>query len=171
MRTETIAVQTRIGSFSARQLMILTGINGFSSIRRGLTGLQRKLSIERQNIAGDSESLQQIISVYYIFNPSEIFARRRASGLALYPKEMQPYEGNPAFSLAIERIVRRHDLSRREAQVALCCAEGLTNVQIGERLYISHETAKCHLRHVFVKVGVKRRAELISRLLTESTFD
>jgi len=70
------------------------------------------------------------------------------------------------MSFAINRIAERKDLSRREAEVALCCAEGLTNVEIGKRLYISEQTVKFHLRHIFVKYGVRRRTELISQLLT-----
>jgi len=41
----------------------------------------------------------------------------------------------------------------------------MTNAQIGDRLCISEQTVKFHLRHIFIKYGVKRRAELISRLL------
>jgi DNA-binding CsgD family transcriptional regulator len=56
-------------------------------------------------------------------------------------------------------------LSRREAQVALLCMRGLTNADIGRRLRVSEQTVKFHLRHVFIKFGVRRRAELISKLL------
>jgi DNA-binding CsgD family transcriptional regulator len=69
---------------------------------------------------------------------------------------------------AIECVTDFHGLSRREAQVALCCVEGLTNIEIGGRLHISEQTVKYHLRHIFVKYKVKRRTELVSRLLTQS---
>jgi DNA-binding CsgD family transcriptional regulator len=170
MRGETQEARTRLGAFSAKRLMMLTGLSGYSSIRRGLAGLQKKLSIERHEVAGAQDS-QQLGSVYYIFNPQEIFGRRRAAGIAVYPKELQSYERNEAFGHAIELIIGSYDLSRREAQVALCCAEGLTNPEIGRKLFISEETAKCHLRHVFVKMGVKRRTELISRLLSQNGHD
>jgi len=169
MHRETIAAGKRIGTFSTRRLMMLTGLNGYSSIRRGLSGLQTKLSIDRFNEVG-VEDLRQTGAAYCVYNPNEIFSRRTAAGLARYPKEIQNYEGNAAFGQAIERIINRYDLSRREAQVALCCAEGLTNAQIGERLYVSEETAKCHLRHVFVKMNVKRRTQLISRLLAREVL-
>ncbi len=68
---------------------------------------------------------------------------------------------------ALERVVNGYDLSRREAQVALCCAEGLTNAEIGDRLCITEQTVKFHMRHLFIKLGVRRRAELISRLLRQ----
>jgi DNA-binding CsgD family transcriptional regulator len=167
MLDETTQAKTRVGAFSARRLMELTGLNGYSKIRRGLLGLVNKLSVERYKVAGNGKH-ERFEAVYFVFTPEEIFKRRREGNMAPYPKEMRAYEGNRSFSQAMELVVESYDLSRREAQVALCCAEGLTNAQIGERLFISEQTAKCHLRHVFVKIGVKRRTELISHLLTLS---
>ena len=167
MLSETSAARTRLGAFSARRLMVLTGLHGYSTIRRGLAGLLSKFSVERHQVAGDGEELRHLSAVYFIFTPEEIFERRRATGLAPYPKEAQAYEGSKAFSVAMERVVDGHNLSRREAQVALCCAEGLTNAAIGEKLQVSEQTVKFHLRHIFVKFGVRRRAELVSRLFTE----
>jgi DNA-binding CsgD family transcriptional regulator len=51
--------------------------------------------------------------------------------------------------------------------VALCCVEGMTNAEIGARLRVSEQTVKFHLRNIFSKLGVRRRAELVSRLLSE----
>jgi DNA-binding CsgD family transcriptional regulator len=164
MRVETLPAGTRIGAFSARHLMMLTGLSCYSTIRRGLLGLQSKLSIEHHKVAGDIGP-QQSASVYYIFTPAEILRRRRAANLSPYPKEIRACEGNIAFGSVIERIIQHDNLSRREAQVALCCVEGLTNAEISKRLCISEDTAKTHLRHVFVKCGVRRRTELISRLV------
>jgi ATP/maltotriose-dependent transcriptional regulator MalT len=166
MRRETVAVGTRIGAFNARRLMLLTGIKGYGTIRRALAGLSSKLSVERQKVAGAPHNAQQLETVYLIFSPEEIFARRRARDLAPYPQEYQGHADNKAFGLALERVVGLNNLSRREAQVAICCAEGLSNAEIGERLRVSEQTVKFHLRHIFVKFGVKRRAELVSRLLT-----
>ncbi|MBA3653266.1 MAG: LuxR family transcriptional regulator [Actinobacteria bacterium] len=51
-------------------------------------------------------------------------------------------------------------LSPTEQKVADLVAEGLTNVQVGERLFISRHTVDTHLRHIFAKLGVANRAEL-----------
>lgn len=51
-------------------------------------------------------------------------------------------------------------LSPMEEQVAALVAEGLTNPQVGERLFISRHTVDTHLRHIYAKVGVANRAEL-----------
>ncbi len=160
---EVSAIRTRVCTFSLRQLMLLTHLPNYSAIRRGLRGLVGKLSIERHKIAGAGVSPQ--MEVFLVFTPGEIFARRAAVQFASTPALTQSVTEGKTFAQAIERLAGRYDLSRREAQVALCCAQGMTNAQIGEQLYICEQTVKFHLRHVFVKYGVKRRAELISRLL------
>jgi DNA-binding CsgD family transcriptional regulator len=163
MRGEAAAIGTRIGAFSPQRLRLLTGIKGYGTIRRGLRGLVSKLSIERQKIAGDG-SYNGLGIVYLIFSPQEIFARRRIGGLEPFPKEIEDHQ-RKGYGLAIERVAGLNSLSRRQAQVALCCAEGLTNAQIGAKLNVSEQTVKFHLRHIFVKFGVRRRTELVSRLL------
>lgn len=167
MFAETAGKQAHLGAFSARRLVLLTGLQSITTIRRGLNGLLNKLSIERQNGAENGNGHQQQGAVYRVFSPSEIFARREAAGHPPYPREIQTYETNRAYGLAIERVVGLNNLSRREAQVALCCAQGMTNAAIGEKLHVSEQTIKFHLRHIFIKFGVKRRAELVARLLTQ----
>jgi DNA-binding CsgD family transcriptional regulator len=154
------------GAFSVRDLSRLTGINSSSTVRRALTGLLRKLSIESARPKEGQEGARTAACRFYqIFKPEEIFERRRALGLLPYPKEIEAYQGVAAFSKAIERVARSGNLSRREAQVALACAEGMTNLEIGRRLSIGEQTVKFHLRNIFAKFGVRRRTELISRLL------
>lgn len=159
-------------SFSLRGLLALTGLNSYSTLRRARAGLVAKLSIdcrreEDDGAGGNGSHSRPATSLYRVFRPAEVFERRRAAGIEPFPKEYRQHAAHAAFSAAIERVAHGYNLSRREAQVALCCAEGLTNSEIGAKLFITEQTVKFHLRHVFVKFGVRRRAELISRLLRE----
>jgi two-component system, NarL family, response regulator DevR len=52
------------------------------------------------------------------------------------------------------------DLTRRERQVIGLLAHGLTNREIGARMYVSESTAKFHVHNVMRKLGVRRRAEV-----------
>jgi len=153
--------------FTARQLMELTGLRSLSTIRRGLEGLLVKLSIER-NGRSNGNGKREAASVYRCFPPTEIIERRKqnqanGSGPVSLPLEFGPIEG--AYERAMARVAENSALSRREAQVALCCVVGLSNAEIGNRLRVSEQTVKFHLRSVFIKFGVKRRTELISKLL------
>ena len=54
----------------------------------------------------------------------------------------------------------RDDLTAQELQIAQLAAEGLSNREIGQRLFLSHRTISTHLYRVFPKLGVTSRAEL-----------
>ena len=58
-------------------------------------------------------------------------------------------------------------LTATEARVAALAAEGLTNAQVGEQLFISRHTVDSHLRHIYAKLGVSTRAELATRVARE----
>src|SRR5690606_6181421 len=55
-------------------------------------------------------------------------------------------------------------LTAQELNVARLAREGLTNRDIGSRLFISDRTAEYHLRKVFTKLGISSRTELTSAL-------
>src|SRR5882724_3578009 len=150
--------------FTVRTLMDLTGIVSLSTIRRGLEGLVSKFSIERE-VKANGNGTRDHTSAYRVFPPEQVIARREERGMKSYAKGIESGVGGRAFERVIQRVVENKNLSRREAQVALCCVEGLTNAEIGLRLMVSEQTVKFHLRHIFIKFGVRRRAELISRLL------
>jgi DNA-binding CsgD family transcriptional regulator len=50
-------------------------------------------------------------------------------------------------------------LSRREAQVMLLVCQGLTNQEVSERLFLSMNTVKSHLRSAYRKMGVTSRPQ------------
>jgi DNA-binding CsgD family transcriptional regulator len=51
-------------------------------------------------------------------------------------------------------------LTPTEDRVVDLVAEGLSNPQIGERLFISRRTVQTHLAHVFAKLGISSRTQL-----------
>jgi DNA-binding CsgD family transcriptional regulator len=52
------------------------------------------------------------------------------------------------------------ELSPQELQIARMVAEGLSNREIGERLYLSHRTVSSHLYRLFPKLGITSRVQL-----------
>lgn len=53
-----------------------------------------------------------------------------------------------------------HDLSRREKQVAALICMNFTTREIADRLIISPETVKSHVRNILNKTGLRNRSEL-----------
>jgi DNA-binding CsgD family transcriptional regulator len=55
-------------------------------------------------------------------------------------------------------------LTSQELQIARMAAEGLSNREIGEQLYLSHRTVSTHLYRIFPKLGITSRNELSAAL-------
>jgi len=53
------------------------------------------------------------------------------------------------------------DITPREREILVLLARGLSNVAIGQRLYISAATVKFHVGNVMQKLGARRRAEAV----------
>ncbi|MCX8564338.1 AAA family ATPase [Mycolicibacterium mucogenicum] len=56
------------------------------------------------------------------------------------------------------------DLTAQELQIAQLAASGLTNREIGDRIYVSHKTVAAHLYKVFPKLGITSRSQLYAAL-------
>jgi DNA-binding CsgD family transcriptional regulator len=74
---------------------------------------------------------------------------------------------------ALEGIMPE-EMSRREREVCELLIEGLSNKEIADKLCISENTAKTHTRHVYRKLGVSTRQELMAyfgkgKIVTEET--
>ena len=54
-------------------------------------------------------------------------------------------------------------LSQREAEILKLIAQGLSNREIGERLFLALDTVKGHNRRIFDKLQVESRTEAIAR--------
>jgi DNA-binding CsgD family transcriptional regulator len=55
-------------------------------------------------------------------------------------------------------------LTPAEQAVARLVADGLSNRQIGDRLYISRRTVQTHLVHIFAKLDITSRAQLAAQV-------
>ncbi|WP_127502635.1 BREX system ATP-binding domain-containing protein [Actinoplanes solisilvae] len=56
----------------------------------------------------------------------------------------------------------REDLTEQEAQIAQMAREGLSNPEIGAKLFLSARTVEWHMRKVFTKLGISSRRQLRS---------
>ena len=67
--------------------------------------------------------------------------------------------GDVARVRSVDTATAVTSLTRREAEVLALIRQGLTNREIGERLFISAKTAEHHVGRVLAKLGVKSRVE------------
>jgi DNA-binding CsgD family transcriptional regulator len=66
---------------------------------------------------------------------------------------------------AIANRLKHSGLSPREIDVSLGIMRGLSNANIAKQLFIDEKTVKDHLQHIYAKIRIKTRTELISKML------
>ncbi len=62
------------------------------------------------------------------------------------------------------------EITFREKEILRCLCEGLTNKEIGVRLYITESTVKSHLYNIYVKLGVSYRTEAVAKAKERGYF-
>ena len=77
-------------------------------------------------------------------------------------EEFSPYMAAPS----IDDVFRDYNLSERETDVALLLVrEGLSNEEMGKRLFISENTVKFHVYNIYQKFGVNKRVAFLAKVL------
>jgi LuxR family transcriptional regulator, regulator of acetate metabolism len=75
--------------------------------------------------------------------------------------------GSPAVCFPAVRAQNGHGLhallTRRELEVVAMLAEGETNARIAQRLVVSEDTVKSHVKHILRKLNVHNRSQAVSR--------
>jgi len=62
-------------------------------------------------------------------------------------------------------VSNQQQLSDRELEVLSCLAEGHTTSQIANKLFISENTVKTHVRHILEKLEASNRTEAVSKAI------
>ena len=65
-------------------------------------------------------------------------------------------------------MCERFDLTRREAEVTRCLAEGLSHARTADHLRISIDTVRSHVRSICATLQVQSATEAVSRILRET---
>jgi len=83
--------------------------------------------------------------------------------LAVFESEKQKSEDKSSLPFAGPAQPLIEPLSQRELEVLRLIAQGLSNREISERLFIALITVKGHNQKIFGKLQVQRRTEAVAR--------
>ncbi|HWE11143.1 MAG TPA: response regulator transcription factor [Solirubrobacteraceae bacterium] len=92
-----------------------------------------------------------------------VFLEQLATALA--PTVAAVLAGQTSVPALLRTSVRKPPLSFREKQILGMVVTGLTNGQIGARLFLAESTVKSHLSSAFTKLGVRSRSEAAALIL------
>jgi LuxR family maltose regulon positive regulatory protein len=77
---------------------------------------------------------------------------------------LQVLEAPPVLRAALERsIALVEPLSKRELEVLQLLAQGLTNAEIAQQMFLSVLTVKVHIRNIYGKLGVDNRLRAVAK--------
>ncbi len=99
----------------------------------------------------------------YLLKPFE-YAELKAAVERVFEKQ-----GDEKFIKRIDfqKTAKLYSLTKKEVEIIkIIVAEGLSNAEMSERLNISKNTVKVHLRNIFKKVGVESKTALATLLIS-----
>jgi DNA-binding NarL/FixJ family response regulator len=106
----------------------------------------------------------------------EVYRALEAGARAYFLKSMpytelldairQVHAGKKSIPAVIATRLAEHlsdeALTQREIEILRCAAEGNRNREIADRLFISEETVKVHIKHVMEKLGATHRTQAVA---------
>ena len=105
--------------------------------------------LRRENRGSDARQQLRIAYDQLTSIGMEAFAERARNELVAMGEKVRP-----------RTIETRDDLTPQESQIARLARDGLSNPEIGARLFLSPRTVEWHLRNVFIKLGIRSRRDL-----------
>ena len=78
---------------------------------------------------------------------------------------------SPPAPKDLEAVLKKINLSKREMEVLTLIAQGLSNKEIAQTLFLSPHTVKTHSSNIFLKLGVSRRTQAVQKALETGLLD
>ena len=109
--------------------------------------------LRRENRRVDARGQLRRAREMFFAMGAEAFAERASGELLATGEKARP-----------RRDDTRDELTSKEEQIARLACDGLTDREIGNRLFISSRTVEWHLRNLYAKLGIHSRMELHNAL-------
>lgn len=138
------------------------GMDGIEAIRTARERNKRQAILVFTTYDSDADIVRAVDAgaMGYLLKdaaPDEIFAAIRG---AVQGKSVM---SAPVASRLFQQLRNPDEiLTPREAELLSLLTEGLSNRELGQRLFISEATVKTHLAHIYAKLGVDTRAAAIA---------
>jgi DNA-binding NarL/FixJ family response regulator len=148
------ATRAIVASGAATRVLILTTFDldeyAFSALRAGASGFLLK----------DVPPNELASAIRTVANGDAVVSPRVTKRLLEeYAHQLPDLSSRTAEDDGIPPVLR--DLTEREREVLLAVAEGLSNAEIAERLYVSEATVKSHVGHMLTKLHLRDRVQAV----------
>jgi len=135
--------------------------------------LKRAKSNYWKLIFGGLLSVAIIVGLLFLFN---LFRKNKALELDKKNSEIQKYvlqintlknkieDKNPFLNKVLTEKFNMLGISKREIEVLHLIVDGHSNDEIAQQLFVSKNTVKTHIKHIYSKLDVKNRIEAIRKV-------
>lgn len=145
----------------------MDGISALQALRSRHPNLKILMLTISQNDTDLLDAIRAGADGYLLKNTEPDDLRKAILGVAEGQGALSP-EVTATILKVVNRFVAEPSgalLSDREVDVLVCLVDGLTTLQIAARLFISENTVKTHIRHIFEKLEVSNRAEAVGKAM------
>jgi NarL family two-component system response regulator LiaR len=145
--------------------LIMPGIDGVTAIRQIREKSPSTHFIALSSFVDESlvNSALKAGAIGYLLKNASIDSLANAIRDAYAGKStLAPEAAQTLVDAAQRPDIPNYPLSRREREVLTLMVDGLSNVEIAERLVIGVSTAKKHVSNIYVKLGADNRAEAVA---------
>lgn len=78
---------------------------------------------------------------------------------------------DPALAPSLLELSRESLITGREREILQLLADGMSNADVAQKLFISQETVKSHVRHILAKLEADNRTQAVAIALRESIIE
>ena len=78
---------------------------------------------------------------------------------------------DPALAPSLLELSRESLITAREREILQLLADGMSNADVAQKLFISQETVKSHVRHILAKLEADNRTQAVAIALRESIIE
>jgi NarL family two-component system response regulator LiaR len=144
--------------------LLMPGMGGIEAIRR-IRQARPSIQIVALTSFAEPDQVQQALkagAIGYLLKNVKATALREAVRSAHAKRSVMAPEAMEALVQTInDRDEEQSDLSERELEILRLVAEGLTNAEIGQRLFIAESTSRFHVSNVLLKLGASNRTQAV----------
>ncbi|MGO4472261.1 response regulator [Arthrobacter sp. M-10] len=157
-----VIAQQHLADVVMMDLAMGEGMDGIEAIKRLLQASKQQAVLVFTTYDSDADIVRAVDAgaMGYVLKdaaPEEIFAAVRGAA------QGKSVMSAPVASKLFQQLRNPDEvLTPREAELLSLLIQGLSNRELGKRLFISEATVKTHLAHIYAKLGVETRAAAIA---------
>ena len=151
----------------------MPGLNGIE-VTRQLQQHYPDIKIVIQTVFNDSEKIFSALcagaSGYILKNDppnkyleaiTEVYSGGASMNVSVAKKALAFFSANSFSNFPLSD--EEHNLSQREKEILLLMAEGLDYKSIADKVFISYDTVRTHVKHIYKKLHVNSRSEAVQK--------